>query len=121
MRLRFLAVLCTGTLLAGCTNQAGLAPSASPIGAGSPSAWMLYQGEPSGAPDPDQLQPGEAAGPEVVRVGTFLPYRPGATAITYDPAVVPPGARVRVAITRTGYGLVVRLTAAGMVPHRAYG
>ena len=29
--------------------------------------------------------------PDTVATGTFLPYRPASTAITYDPAVVPAG------------------------------
>ena len=113
-------LLAPAGLLSACANGIPAGP-AGPSASAAPSAWLLYQAPPSGGPDPDRLQPGEAAGPDVVAAGTFLPYRPGATAITYDPAVVPPGARVRVAITRTPTGLVVRLTAAGMVPRRAYG
>jgi superoxide dismutase, Cu-Zn family len=120
-----LLVLCSGSLLfgsllSGCTSGIQAGPS-TPSPSGTPSGWLLYQGEQSSGPDPDQLQPGEVGGPDVVETGTFLPYRPGATAITYDPAVVPPGARARVAITRTPAGLIVRLTVAGMVPRRAYG
>jgi superoxide dismutase, Cu-Zn family len=93
-----------------------------PAASGTPSAWLQYEGGPSsGAPDPSRLLPGEANGPSAVVSGTFQPYRPGSTAITYDPRVVPPGARARVAITRTPSGLVVRLTVAGMVPRRPYG
>jgi superoxide dismutase, Cu-Zn family len=129
MRLRLLpfaaclllaAWLLSAGLLSACANNIQVG-SGSPSASATPSAWLRYQAEPSGGPDPNQLQPGEAGGPSVVEAGTFLPYRPGATAITYDPAVVPPGARVRVAITRTSTGLVVRITAAGMVPRRAYG
>ena len=112
--------LLLGSLLSGCTSGIQAGPAA-PSPSGTPSGWLLYQGERSSGPDPDQLQPGEVGGPDVVESGTFLPYRPGATAITYDPAVVPPGARARVAITRTTTGLVVRLTVAGMVPRRPYG
>src|SRR3569833_1438965 len=87
--------------LAACAGPDPAGPSgAGP--SGSPSAWLLHEGAPSGgAPDPRQLLPGEAAGPSLVASGTFRPYRPGSTAVTYDPAVVPPGARARVAITRT--------------------
>jgi Cu-Zn family superoxide dismutase len=121
MRLRrfipFVACLAVSACASGVQiGSPGPAPSV------SSSEWLLHQGGPSsGPPDPGQLLPGEAAGPSVVAAGTFLPYRPGATAITYDPAVVPPGARARVAITRTTTGLVVRLTVAGMVPRRPYG
>jgi Cu-Zn family superoxide dismutase len=107
--------------ISGCAGGSSIGSSGSTPSASS-SEWLLHEGgSSSGAPDPDQLLPGEAAGPSVVASGTFLPYRPGATAITYDPAVVPPGARARVAITRTPSGLVVRLTVAGMVPRRPYG
>jgi superoxide dismutase, Cu-Zn family len=121
MRLGRFVPIATCFALSAC---AGNGPVASPEAApsGSPSAWLLDEGGPSsGAPDPDQLLPGEAAGPSLVAAGTFQPYRSGATAITYDPAVVPAGARARVAITRTATGLVVRLTVAGMVPRRPYG
>jgi Cu-Zn family superoxide dismutase len=68
---------------------------------------------------------GSAAPTESPRVmsaaGTFAPYSPGATAITYDPAVVPPGGRAAVTITSTGKGTSVRLTVAGLRPHRGYG
>jgi Cu-Zn family superoxide dismutase len=112
-------VACAG--LFACAGSAQV-ESSGPSPSVASSEWLLQQGGPnSGAPDPTQLLPGEAAGPSVVASGTFLPYRPGATAITYDPAVVPPGARARVAITRTPAGLVVRLTVAGLVPRRPYG
>jgi Cu-Zn family superoxide dismutase len=53
--------------------------------------------------------------------GTFLPYRPGSTAISYDPAVVPPGATATLTITTSGYGTDVRLAVTGLIPNRAYG
>jgi Cu-Zn family superoxide dismutase len=53
--------------------------------------------------------------------GTLLPWRPGATAITYDTAVVPAGATVRLTITNHAYGSKARLRATGLIPHRAYG
>jgi Cu-Zn family superoxide dismutase len=121
MRLRrfvpFVACLavsaCAGTIPIGMPE---------PSRSGTASAWLRVEGGPSGgATSPGALLPGEAGGPDLVASGTFQPYRPGSTAITYDPAVVPPGARARVAITRTPTGLVVRLTVAGMVPRRPYG
>lgn len=121
MRLRRFIPFVACTALFACASSAQV-ESSGPSPSVTSSEWLLQQGGPSsGAPDPTQLLPGEAAGPSVVASGTFLPYRPGATAITYDPAVVPPGARARVAITRTPAGLVVRLTVAGMVPRRPYG
>ncbi|MCA2212218.1 hypothetical protein [Jidongwangia harbinensis] len=59
--------------------------------------------------------------PDGAVTGTFLPYTPGAAAVTYDPAAVPPGATAQVHIRPAGTGITVRLTAAGMVPRRAYG
>jgi Cu-Zn family superoxide dismutase len=121
MRLRRIVPLAACLLLSACTNSVEVGAPGSTASA-APSAWLRYEGEPSSStPDPGQLVPGEAAGPDLVASGTFLPYRPGATAITYDAKVVPPGARVRVAVTKTSSGVVVRLTAAGMVPRRAYG
>jgi Cu-Zn family superoxide dismutase len=57
-----------------------------------------------------------AAGGEV-----FTRYRTGATAITYDPAVVPAGATAHLTVVRSGEGVRVSLTVTGMVPRRAYG
>jgi Cu-Zn family superoxide dismutase len=57
--------------------------------------------------------------------GTFRPYAAGATAITYDTAVVPSGATATVktskAQTRAGTGVSVKLVVTGMKPRRAYG
>ena len=53
--------------------------------------------------------------------GVFLPFPAGAEAITYDPAVVPPGATVTVVTAHKPAGVSVRLSAAGLIPRRAYG
>jgi superoxide dismutase, Cu-Zn family len=53
--------------------------------------------------------------------GTFQAYRPGATAITYDPAVVPAGASATLSISGTGYGTEVALTVTGLIGGRMYG
>ncbi|MEU4236425.1 superoxide dismutase family protein [Actinoplanes sp. NPDC026619] len=53
--------------------------------------------------------------------GTFMPYRPGSTAITYDPAVVPAGATATLTITTTGYGTEVALAVTGLTANRMYG
>jgi Cu-Zn family superoxide dismutase len=119
MRSRVIALVAPIVLISSCANGVAEAPVAAPGPSTSASAWLLYQGSPSA--DPDQLVPGEGGPPSTVASGTFLPFRPGSTAITYDPAVVPPGARVRLAITKIPYGMVVRLTAAGLIPRRAYG
>jgi superoxide dismutase, Cu-Zn family len=108
--------------VAACGRGTPVAVPSEPAPSGTASTWMRYEGGPSGgATSPGGLLPGEVGGPSLVAAGTFQPYRAGSRAITYDPAVVPPGARARIAITRTATGLVVRLTVAGMVPRRPYG
>lgn len=119
MRNRVIALVAPIVLISSCANGVSGTPAAGPGPSTSASTWLLYQGSPSA--EADQLAPGEADSPSLVASGTFLPFQPGATAITYDPAVVPAGARARVAITKTPYGMVVRLTAAGLIPRRAYG
>ena len=105
-----------------CAANTPAGSPAEPTRAGTASTWVRYEGGPSGGiTSPGRLLPDEVGGPDLVASGTFQPYRPGSTAITYRPEVVPPGARARVAITRTSFGLVVRLTVAGMVPRRPYG
>jgi Cu-Zn family superoxide dismutase len=93
------AVLASAALLTGC---AGAAPSGALVPAVPPAA------SPASAP------------PNAVR-GTFLPYTAGATAITYDPAVVPAGAVATLTLDRRPDGLGVRLAVSGMVPRRSYG
>lgn len=53
--------------------------------------------------------------------GVFLPYEAGATAVTYNPKVVPAGATAELTMTPAGDGVTVRLSVTGMVPHRVYG
>ena len=101
------------TLLAGCTNAIDIGPVAS--AATTPSSWTLHS---SASP---ALSPSPEIPPDTTATGTFLLYRPGSTAITYDPAVVPPGASATLTITRTGYGTQIRLLATGLIPHRMYG
>ncbi|MEV0900744.1 superoxide dismutase [Actinoplanes sp. NPDC049802] len=62
-----------------------------------------------------------AAGPDHETEGTFKRWRQGATAITYQPASVPQGARAEVSVTRTRSGVRVKLLTTGLVPGRAYG
>jgi Cu-Zn family superoxide dismutase len=59
--------------------------------------------------------------PKGTALGTFLPYSAGSTAITYNTAVVPPGATARVAVARSASGVTVRLAVTGLIPMRAYG
>ncbi|GAA0465436.1 hypothetical protein Ade02nite_47830 [Paractinoplanes deccanensis] len=115
MLLRSLALAAPAALLAACTNSVDVedaAPSASLTT--SASAWTIYQGGASPSP-------AVSWAPDTVAAGTFLPYRPNSTAITYDPAVVPAGARAEVGITRNAAGMIVRLTTAGLIPRRSYG
>jgi Cu-Zn family superoxide dismutase len=115
MLTRLLALVPPLVLVAGCANSIDFGPAAPARITTSASAWTIYQGGPSPSDDLGTLPP------DTVASGTFLPYRPGATAITYDPAVVPPGAAAAVSITRSPYGVTVRLTTRGLVPRRAYG
>jgi Cu-Zn family superoxide dismutase len=115
MRIRLLTLLAPVVLTAGCANSIPFGPTASARVTTSASPWTIYQGSPSPSDGLPSLTP------DTVAAGTFLPYRPGAKAIIYDPAVVPPGATAALAITRIGYGVTVRLTVGGLVPRRAYG
>ena len=107
---------------ASLTACAGTPPTAAPDPAVSP--------RPSASTQPSTLRQGiagadTASAPSVGNAvtGTFLPWsdRVPPTAVTYDPAVVPPGATVRLATSRDAAGVFVRLDVTGMVPRRSYG
>src|SRR4051812_8631446 len=103
MRVRVLALIAPLLLTAACGNggPTGPTPRLSP----EPPTGLPSAAPPGAAPPAaDRLAPAEAGPPSLVAPGTFLPYHPGSTAVTYDPAVVPPGARVRVVVTNTTYG-----------------
>jgi superoxide dismutase, Cu-Zn family len=121
MLTRMLALLAPVTLLTACVNDMPPEPTSGPGATATASAWTIYQGAPSPGQSGSALAPGEIGAPSTLATGTFLPYRPGSTAITYDPKVVPPGATARLTITLTPYGMIVRLTAGGLIPRRAYG
>jgi Cu-Zn family superoxide dismutase len=53
--------------------------------------------------------------------GTFVAYTPGATAVTYDPTLVPAGATATVTIAQATSSTRVQLTVAGLRSNRAYG
>src|SRR5262245_12976475 len=53
--------------------------------------------------------------------GRFGPYHDGATAVTYDPALVPAGATATVVIKQVGDGTEITLSVDGLLPNRAYG
>ena len=99
MPIRALAVALPLTMITGCTNAMEATP---PVP--QPAVASAVTGPPG-------------TGAE----GTFLPWRPGVRAVTYDPAVVPQGATATLTITRTGYATTVRLAATGLIPRRMYG
>ncbi|MFI5894767.1 superoxide dismutase [Actinoplanes sp. NPDC051513] len=113
MLIRTLSLAVPLTLLTACANPIDIRPLASATT--GVSAWTIYQ---SAGPAAASTLP---VAPYLTASGTFLPYRPGSTAVTYNPAVVPPGAAAELTITKTGYGSEVRLTAGGLIPHRMYG
>ena len=53
--------------------------------------------------------------------GTFSSFAEGATAVTYNPALVPFGAKASTLAVTTTAGTVVTFTVHGLVPQRAYG
>lgn len=67
--------------------------------------------------------PAASAGPvaPIGSVGVFEPYRPGASAITYAPDLVPVGARAAVIPLPVGGRTVVTLLTRGLLPGRHYG
>ena len=109
MRVRLLLLLVATLLLAGCGDRS--TPSADAL---APSSSVLAAAT-SAQPVPVRQLPKGTA------LGTFLPYQAGSKAITYDAAVVPPGATARLAIARSADGLTVRLAVTGLIPRRAYG
>ncbi|GAA1629411.1 hypothetical protein GCM10009828_066870 [Actinoplanes couchii] len=59
--------------------------------------------------------------PAPVAEGTFQPWRDGSAAVTYDQAVVPAGARARLAVEQTPAAVRVTLLATGLRPGHPYG
>ncbi|HEX8348206.1 MAG TPA: hypothetical protein VF657_26275 [Actinoplanes sp.] len=92
----------------------GVAASANATPAPTPTRTGTTATATATAADADATLPGTAH-------GVFMPYRAGATAVTYDPAVVPAGASATVTRASARGGTTVRLTVTGMVPRRAYG
>ncbi|MFI7597929.1 superoxide dismutase [Actinoplanes sp. NPDC049681] len=110
--------------LAGCAGSGDTGTphtSVKPPPAGTP--WIVS----SGIADPDAsgtvATTGSGQAPLTVGTasGTFQPPPDGTQAITYDRAVVPPGATAQVTVSTTAQGVRVRLAVTGMVPRRAYG
>lgn len=54
--------------------------------------------------------------------GTYMPYAPGATAVTYDETLVPEGAEVELGSIPLGHGTtMVTVSVSGLAPDRDYG
>lgn len=64
---------------------------------------------------------GGAGAGETTTTGTFAPYRDGAVAVSYDPALVPEGATAAITVTGTDAGTTVALVVGGLHKARAYG
>jgi Cu-Zn family superoxide dismutase len=62
----------------------------------------------------------EVARPSVIQ-GTFTTFTPGATAVTYNPKLVPAGAWAHISIAAIADSTAVALTVKGMVPDHQYG
>ena len=112
MRVRLLLLLFPLLLLSVWPGQSRPAPDA-----------------PAALPPPRPHLNARAKLPPGTTSAVFLPYQAvpdtpdqaGTEAITYDPAVVPPGATVTVVTAHKPAGVSVRLSAAGLIPRRAYG
>ena len=118
MRAHLLTLILPAVLLTACGNHDTPTSDALQLPSVPPPAIT------PGTPPPGELGTDDIqipASPATPVTGTFLPYRPGATAITYDPAVVPPGATADVAIAMGDGTVGVRLTVSGLIPRRAYG
>ncbi|WP_199514594.1 superoxide dismutase family protein [Nucisporomicrobium flavum] len=119
MRLALPLVTALVAALAGCADTGGYTPAgvtAQPPPPGTPFL-VTGGGSPAVSPGPS----GGAPLSQNTTSGTFLPSPQGTRAITYDPAVVPPGATAEVTIDTTTQSLRVRLQVTGMVPRRSYG
>ncbi|MCY1138860.1 superoxide dismutase family protein [Actinoplanes sp. Pm04-4] len=113
---RVLALTVPLFMITGCTNSVQVGPTDRASMLTSASSWTLYQGSPSPAPSSSS-----AWAPDLVASGTFLPFKPGSTAITYEPKAVPPGATATVAVAHAAKGTEVRLAVEGLIPRRTYG
>ena len=112
MRVRLLLLLFPLLLLSVWPGQSRPAPDA-----------------PAALPPPRPHLNARAKLPPGTTSAVFLPYQAepdtpnqaAPEAITYDPAAVPPGATVTVVTAHKPAGVSVRLSAAGLIPRRAYG
>jgi Cu-Zn family superoxide dismutase len=115
----WLALITPAALLAGCAGATPIGTPPSPVPPQAPvssAPWTLRQGV-ARADGASTLPAGDAV------TGTFMPWSDAdpPAAVTYDPAVVPPGATVRLETSRDAAGVFVRLDVTGMIPRRSYG
>jgi Cu-Zn family superoxide dismutase len=105
---RLLALLALSATLGGCADLTTAGPATSP--------------SPSTAVDADLWTFDRSMPPSDPLAATFLPWTDSRQrAVTYDPAVVPPGATVRLTVSRLARDTRVALAVTGMVPRRSYG
>jgi Cu-Zn family superoxide dismutase len=104
-RVAVILLLVPAAVVAGCTRaSSNITPAKSTSARSSPAG-----------------SASTTSGPTITAHGTFVAYTPGATAVTYDPALVPVGATATVTITQTAANTRVQLAVAGLRPHRGYG
>ena len=77
--------------------------------------------EDSGTPAENSASAALEATQPTVAEGTFAPYSPSATAITYEPQLVPSGASARLMIAAVADTTTVTLEVRGLRPGRTYG
>ena len=104
-RVVLVLLLVPAAVAAGCTRTSANTTPATSTPAGSSPA----------------ISASPTSGPTITGHGTFVAYTPGATAVTYDPALVPVGATAMLTTTQTAANTRVQLTVAGLRPHRGYG
>jgi Cu-Zn family superoxide dismutase len=112
-----LRLIC-GPLLAVALLAAGCGADPATDAASQPPQQPTGVPTPSSAPSAPEIRSNAGGAGEA---NTFEPYRIGANAITYDPAIVPAGATAKVITTSAGAGVKVRLVVTGLKPRRAYG
>lgn len=77
--------------------------------------------EPAATPAPATTAGSPASASPATATGEFAPYAAGATAVTYDPALVPAGSSATVTFLPAADSTMVQLTVDGLQPGRAYG
>ncbi|BCJ50881.1 hypothetical protein Asp14428_23560 [Actinoplanes sp. NBRC 14428] len=124
MRRTLPILLAAVAALTGCAGSDGTGTprlTAQPPPPATP--WIITSGIPDPDASPSASIPASGEAPLTVGTasGTFQPAPEGTQAITYNSAVVPPGATAQVTITTTNQGIRVRLAVTKLVARRAYG